>query len=142
MRIMKRKNKNIILCVFIVGVIIVTMIIFCFLVNSKSRKNVHNHNCSFIRTYKIEYILPSNNEECLYLTIRAFQDEDVQTIKVLKSLSPQIEQGKYYEFTFEVSDEIREDTILSIYQGSTITSIVETSKIGLEQRQEVLCIPR
>ena len=142
---MKGKNKNIILCIFIIGIIIVTMIIFCFfyvLVSNTSGKNVQNHNCSFVRTYKIEYILPSNNEEYLYLTIRAFQDEDVQTIKVLKSLSPQIEQGKYYEFTFEVSEKIKKDTILSIYQGSTITSIIETSKLGLEQRQEALCVPR
>ena len=46
------------------------------------------------------------------------------------------------EFTFEVSEKIKKDTILSIYQGSTITSIIETSKLGLEQRQEALCIPR
>lgn len=140
---MKTKNNNIILYIFIISAIVAVTIIFCFFnkyANSRQEKAEQNHVCSFTRTYKIEYILPSNSEEYLYLTIRAFQDEEVQTIKVLKSLSPQIEQGKYYEFTFETSNEIEEDTILCIYQYSTITSIVETSKLGLEQKQEPLCV--
>lgn len=95
--------------------------------------------CTFIRTYKIEYILPSNSEDFLYLTIRAFQEEEVQTVKISKSLLPKIEQGKYYEFKFRPLEKLTQDTILNIYQKSKIISIEETEKIGLEQIQDKIC---
>ena len=117
------------------------LLVFC--INIFRDKDVtprqKEYTCTFIRTYKIEYILPSNSEDFLYLTIRAFQDEEVQTVKISKSLLPKIEQGKYYEFKFRPLKKIEQDTILNIYQKSKIISIEETQKIGLEQIQDKIC---
>ena len=90
---------------------------------------------TFIRTYNILNIANSNDKKYLYLTIRQFQDEEVQTVKVEKSLCPSIEVGKNYEFFLKTHKKI-EDNILSIFNNSTIISIKETNKIGLEQIQD------
>lgn len=90
---------------------------------------------TFIRTYKILNIEESNDINYIYLTIRQFQCEEVQTVKVERKLCPDIIVGKNYEFTIE-SDKKIEDNILSIFNNSTILSIKETDKIGLEQIQD------
>lgn len=90
---------------------------------------------TFIRTYHILNIADSNDEKYLYLTIRQFQDEEVQTVKVEKNLCPSIEVGKNYEFTLKTNQKL-EDNIQSIFNNSTVVSITETDKVGLEQIQD------
>lgn len=90
---------------------------------------------SFIRTYNILNVAESNDEKYIYLTIRQFQEEEVQTIKVEKELCPNIVKGKNYEFTIKPNYRM-EDNILSIFNNSKILEIKETNKIGLEQIQE------
>lgn len=91
---------------------------------------------SFIRTYKVLNIEKSNDDTYLYLTLRAFQDEDVETVKVNKSLINDIEEDKYYEFKFQKDNYDIEDNIKSIFENKTLISIDETKKEGLEQIQE------
>ncbi len=90
---------------------------------------------TFIRTYKILNIEESNDINYIYLTIRQFQCEEVQTVKVERKLCSDIVVGKNYEFTIESNKKI-EDNILSIFNNSTILSIKEIDKIGLEQIQD------
>ncbi len=89
----------------------------------------------FIRTYKILNIAESNDEKYLYLTIRQFQAEEVQTIKVERKLCPEIEEDNNYEFTIKPNKTIN-DNILSIFNNSEIILIEKTDKVGLEQIQE------
>ena len=90
---------------------------------------------TFIRTYEILNVAESNDTNYMYLTIRQFQGEEVQTVKVEKALCPEIEEGKSYEFTLKQNRK-PEDNILSIFNNSSVVSIKETDKIGLEQIQE------
>lgn len=90
---------------------------------------------SFVRTYNILHIVESNDFNYLYLTIRQFQEEEVQTIKVKKDLCPNIEEGSNYEFTIKPKHKL-EDNILSIFNNSEILEIKKTTKTGLEQIQE------
>lgn len=90
---------------------------------------------TFIRTYNILNVANSNDENYIYLTIRQFQSEEVQTIKVEKKLCPQIAEEKNYEFTIVLNKKTNDD-ILSIFNNGKIISINETDKIGLEQIQE------
>lgn len=137
---MKIKEKKSFYIAFGILVGLIVLVLCC--INFRDNDKIFGqkeYTCTFIRTYKVEYILPSNSEDFLYLTIRAFQDEEVQTVKVSKSLLPEIEQGKYYEFEFKPLEKIEQDTILNIYQKSKIISIEETDKIGLEQIQDKIC---
>lgn len=99
-----------------------------------NEENVTNEK-AFIRTYNILNIAESNEDSYIYLTIRQFQEEEVQTVKVEKRLCPNIEVRKNYEFTIKPKSKI-EDNILSIFNNSEIISIKKTDKIGLEQIQE------
>lgn len=137
----KRENKilKIIISVLIIIIVILLLVFYTNIREKNKTSNQKEYDCTFIRTYKVEYILPSNSEAYLYLTVRAFQDEEVQTIKISKSILPEFEQGKYYEFKFKPIEEIKKDTILDIYQKSKIVSIKKTKKIGLEQTQDKIC---
>lgn len=99
-----------------------------------NEENITNAK-TFIRTYNILNIAESNEDSYIYLTIRQFQEEEVQTVKVEKRLCPNIEVRKNYEFTIKPKSKI-EDNILSIFNNSEIISIKKTDKIGLEQIQE------
>lgn len=127
----------------LIFLLVLLLLVICINVNIFKDKNKipmqKKFTCTFIRTYKVEYILPSNSENFLYLTIRAFQDEEVQTIKISKALFPKIEQGKYYEFNFRPFEKIEQDNIMNIYQKSKLISIEETEKIGLDQIQDRIC---
>lgn len=90
---------------------------------------------SFVRTYKVLNVEESNDNNYIYLTIRQFQQEEVQTIKVEKKLCPNVVEGKSYEFTIKPNYRL-ENNILSIFNNSKILEIKETDKIGLEQIQD------
>ncbi len=110
-------------------------------VKGEASVDVENKNTidlnPFIRTYNILNVAGSNDEKYIYLTIRQFQEEEVQTIKVEKKLCPNITKDKNYEFTIKPNFRV-EDNLLSIFNNSKILEIKETNKIGLEQTQELI----
>lgn len=103
-------------------------------VNYESHEKYSNK--IFVKTYNILHIAESNDKNYLYLTIRKFQDEEVETVKVLRDLADNIEVNGNYEFTFQYETDDIEDNIKSIFENSTIISIVKTDKIGLNQIQD------
>ncbi len=96
-------------------------------------------NKNFIRTYRIVSIEESNDEEFVYLTLRAFQEEEVETVKVKKEIVKDVVEDKYYEFKFEFIDDKKvENNIKSIFENSNLIKVLETSKEGLDQRNDSL----
>ena len=94
--------------------------------------NTNTENSTFIKTYNILNIADSNDEKYIYLTIRQFQEEEVKTIKIEKSLASDIEIGNDYEFTFKYTDNIVQDNIESIFTNAKLISVKKTDKQGLE----------
>lgn len=90
----------------------------------------------FIRTYKILNIAPSNDENYLYLTIRQFQAEEVETVKISKNIYNDYEVNKSYEFTFKKTNQTLEDNIKSIFTNTKLIKVEKTNKVGLEQINE------
>lgn len=90
---------------------------------------------TFRRTYHVLNVIESDEEEYLYVTVRMFQDEEVATVKIPSKLLPTIQANKNYEFQFGYIEPV-EDTIVSIFKNTTLLSIHETGKVGLEQIQE------
>ena len=91
---------------------------------------------TFIRTYHIYHIADSRSENYVYITIRAYNQEDIDTVLVEKSLFPSLEINKDYEFTFKVTNEDIEESIQSIFKNTEIVQIQETTKEGEEQINE------
>ena len=99
-------------------------------------KNPDSSVKTFTKTYEVLNVALSNSDEFIYLTLRQFQYEEVETVKVAKSLNYDITAGKNYEFTFEYTNQNIEDNIKSIFTNATLTGIVETDKTGLDQIQD------
>ncbi len=91
----------------------------------------------FVRTYAVLNVAESNDDAYIYLTIRQFQCEEIQTVKVERDLCPDVVEGKIYEFTIKPRYPL-EDTIVSIFNNSSILEIKETDKTGLEQIQDAI----
>ena len=135
----------------IIGILIVIILVIVIGLFAKNniRKpnellNINTNNedkvlkeCVFTKTFRVEDILQSNDEDYLLLTIREFNCEEVETIRVKKSLSEdEFVEGNNYEFTLKRIKEIKEDNVNEIFDKTEILAIKETDKIGLDQVQE------
>ena len=101
--------------------------------NKTNEINSIAESYTFTKTYNVA---DSNDENYLYLTIRKFQDEEVKTVKVQRSLANTVEKENNYEFTFQYTNNIAEDNIESIFANTMLIAIKKTDKQGLEQVQD------
>lgn len=103
-----------------------------------SVNNIQESKDNFTKTYNVLNIAESDDENYLYLTIKQFQHDEVETVKVLKSIANSVETNKNYEFTFQYENKNIEDNIKSIFENATLVQIKETDKTGLEQIQDTI----
>ena len=104
--------------------------------NKTNEINSIAESYTFTKTYNVVNVADSNDENYLYLTIRKFQDEEVKTVKVQRSLANTVEKENNYEFTFQYTNNIAEDNIESIFANTMLIAIKKTDKQGLEQVQD------
>ena len=93
-------------------------------------------SCSFTRTYKIVKLQKDDDYNYVNLTLKQYQAE---TILVRIKRNDILKEGKNYEFTF-VTYEKFEDTMENIFDYSEIVDIKETSKLGMAQKMEQICV--
>lgn len=91
---------------------------------------------TFIRTYHIYHIADSMREQYVYITIRGYNQEDIDTVLVERDLFSSLEVDKDYEFTFKIINEDIDESIQSIFKNSEIVKVQETDKVGDEQINE------
>lgn len=141
-------NKNG-LKLFVIGILVFTMSACtinlrnndcecsCEKTNENTKKNEHNYiGKEFTRTYMVNLVSESNDYEYLYLTLRQFQSEEIETVRVKRNDFDNCQQDAYYEITFKVTNNDIEDNIKSIFENTEIIKTVKTNKTGLEQIQE------
>lgn len=95
------------------------------------KKDLKNH--TFTRTYNIKNIAYSNSEEFIYITIREFQAEEIETVKVKTAVFKDANVGDNWEIKFKITNNDIEDNIKSIFANTEIVSAKKTDKTGLEQ---------
>jgi len=125
-----------IIIIFLIGIITGLLI-------SEIKNNYFNNDNNsnkdiayeFTKTYTIENILDSEEENSYYVTLKLFQGE-VDT--VLIPTKEDLIEGKTYEFTFTTTEMDIEDNIDSIFKNSNLLKIKETDKQGLAQIQEFI----
>ena len=106
----------------------------------------NNKSSTFTRTYEVKSVeeykeqqyedgTPVSYGKSLKVTLSQFQAE-TKTI-ILNNYWGELEKGKTYEFEFylEYFDSI-DDNIESIFKNTTLVSVKETNKKGLDQLQE------
>lgn len=133
----KNKFKKIIIVIIFISILIVSIL---YLYKSKRNTNKNeNYECVLTKTYNIENINDSNDENYLYVTFKEFQTEGVFTIKLSKTISKDLVIGENYEFTFNTKREYLFDTIDVIFDNSELINIVQSNKVGIEQKNDYIC---
>ena len=112
----------------------------CFLIwhNFKDVEKETPVDCTFIRTYEILLVTPSNDETKEYITVREFQGEDVKTVLINKP-EEELLIGSSYEFTFKKRAVALEDKIDTLFNNTDLIKIELTEREGLDQIRDDIC---
>lgn len=133
----KNKRKYLSHIKIIIPILLLLIIAIIFIPKINKEKN--NNLCTIIRTYYIDSIGKSNDDNYLYITIHEFQVEGTFTIKLPKIVSKDLEVGKSYEFTFEATKEYIKIPTDILFKNSNIINVVNTNKEGLERTSTYTC---
>lgn len=132
------KNKILIITIPIIIVLIIITIVFLTRKFDKSNE-LNPTECFMLRTYHIDNIGQSNDENYLYITIHEFQVEGTFTIKLPIIISKDLEVGKNYEFTFKTDKRYSTIATDSLFAKAEVINVQITDKIGLEQISQSYC---
>jgi len=133
------KNYQKTIIIIIIIIIIITTIITIIITNKKQTSQKENNNCIVIRTYYIDNIGKSNDENYLYITIHEYQVEGTYTLKLPKLISKDLKVGNSYEFTFKTSKNYLKTTTDNLFNNSTVINLEYTEKEGNERISKYEC---
>lgn len=133
----KNKKNNYLLIILSVFLLIIMLIIFNY---KKEENNLkEKETCTLIRTFYIDDIKNSNDENYLYVTLHEYQVEGVFTIKISKVIGKELEKNNNYEFTFTTPKDYMWETTDKLFNNREIISIEKTDKVGMEQTSKYYC---
>lgn len=133
----KNKKNNYLLIILSVFLLIIMLIIFNY---KKEENNLkEKETCTLIRTFYIDDIKNSNDENYLYVTLHEYQVEGVFTIKISKVIGKELEKNNNYEFTFTTPKDYMWETTDKLFNNREIIRIEKTDKVGMEQTSKYYC---
>ena len=133
-----KKQKINIIFVLLIGIIFILIIIL--ITNKKDNlQELPKDNCTVIRTYYIDNIGKSNDENYLYITIHEYQVEGTYTLKLPFILSKDLEVGSSYEFTFKTNKNYISTTTDNLFNNSEIINLKYSNKVGLDRISKSYC---
>lgn len=94
--------------------------------------------CTFVRTYEVLNVVESEDNNYLFVTLKQYQVDDVETIKLSKALYDSYIVGDNYEFSFQITGTIK-NSIKTIFTNSKVLSVNQTSLIEDNQKQDSMC---
>lgn len=133
----KKINKNRLL--FIGILITIIILVVTIIIINKNNSIKENNNCTVIRTYYIDNIGKSNDENYLYITVHEFQVEGTFTVKLSKVISKDLEVGNSYEITFKTSRDYLITTTDKLFDKGEIINIEYSDKEGLDRTSKYYC---
>ena len=130
-------NKKIIIIILL----LIFIIIVILNIKAKTNKEIpkETNNCTVIRTYYIDNIGKSNDENYIYITIHEFQVEGTYTVKLPKSISKDLKLNNSYEFTFKVAKEYTNTTTDILFGNGEIINLKYSDKEGLDRISQFYC---
>lgn len=133
----KNKKNNYLLIILSVFLLIIMLIIFNY---KKEENNLkEKETCTLIRTFYIDDIKNSNDENYLYVTLHEYQVEGVFTIKISKVIGKELEKNNNFEFTFTTPKDYMWETTDKLFNNREIISIEKTDKVGMEPTSKYYC---
>lgn len=139
----QKKKKIIMPSITILSIIIITIIGLNITKkdtkSDETKKITNKYECILTKTYNIDNINESNDENYLYVTFKEYQVEGVHTIKLSKTISKDLKIGENYEFTFNTHKNYISETPDIVFENSELINIEHSDKIGIEQKNESNC---
>lgn len=130
-----KQNKIIIFILITIIFILIT----CVFILLKKEEPTNQNNCTVIRTYYIDNIGKSNDENYLYITIHEFQVEGTFTLKLPKTISKDLEVGNSYEFIFKTTKDYINTTTDNLFNNSEVINLKYSDKVGLDRTSKFYC---
>ena len=161
------KKSNIVI-ISILSVVIICLIGGLFYLNEYYKKQIDyifytnvdetkgkEYDCSFTKTFKVVNLLDgyiAEVPEWSYVALDQFQNHVITAIRIPSTLKTNLQENKYYEFTYTIKgngiiktmEDINSHLVLddSNAELKVTLNVKETDKIGLSQIQEEICIPK
>ena len=103
------------------------------------REGVTYTSCNFVRTYYVEMMRASSEEDFVYVVLSSSVDNSLGTVLLKKSLAQNIMVGSTYEFTFKTYQAYIDTRIDHVFEENEVVNVRETTKKKTEQKQETAC---
>lgn len=132
----KDKKKYLLL---IIPLALISSILLTIAINNQTGEGKDIKNCTVIKTYYIDNIGKSNDENYLYITVHEYQVEGTYTIKLPKLISRNLEVGNSYEFTFKTNKNNLATTTDNLFNNSEIINLEYSDKVGNERTSKYYC---
>lgn len=132
-------NKKRLLFIIIILSIFILILTVMFIIIDKNNDMKEVDNCTIIRTYYIDNIGKSNDQNYLYITLHEYQVEGTFTIKLPVLVSKNLEVGSSYEFTFKTNKEYLMTTTDKLFDNAEVINLEYSDKVGLERTSMYYC---
>lgn len=96
-------------------------------------------SCEFVKTFHIEMIKPSQEEEKLLVVVSQYNVDEVVSVTLSKEYQEILEVGENYEFTFRTFQAYVDTDIKNVFDENKVINIKKTEKKGFEQKQDNSC---
>ncbi len=83
--------------------------------------------CSFAKRYNLLLVTDSDDEDYVFLTLKEYNVDEVDTVKVRRDVMPSLKKGNYYRFNFSTKKKIH-DHIDEIFASSIILNVADMKK--------------
>ena len=130
--------KKYILFISILLMVVLTITFIIIPIVSKKEKNDFK-NCIVIRTYYIDNIGKSNDDNYLYITVHEYQVEGTFTMKLSRLIGNNLEVGNNYEFVFKTTKDYLKTTTDILFLNSEVINIKYSDKVGNEIVSKSYC---
>lgn len=135
----KKISKKKLIPIIALTLIIVIITSSVSIKNNQQPPSKIKENCIVIRTYYIDNIGKSNDENYLYITVHEYQVEGTFTLKLPKLISKDLEVGNSYEFTFKTNQKYIKATTDILFNNSNVINLQYTDKVGNERVSKYEC---
>lgn len=133
-----KRKQNYIIFTSVIIIIVIAITLILTTVFSSNNADVKK-KCTVIRTYYIDNIGKSNDDNYLYITVHEFQVEGTFTMRLSKLIGNNLEVGNNYEFTFKTTKEYLKTTTDNLFENSEVINIKYSDKVGNEIVSKSYC---
>ena len=135
---MKFSNKEGYVIIGIVIVFIVFLIVM-FSYGDMFKDNSNGIKCNLVKTYTVRDIDISNDGESMYITLKEYQTEGTDKLKVSKELGEVMKSGNNYNIYFDIDKRYVKENNSVIFSKGEVTNIVYTDKSGMDSLNRYSC---